>query len=418
MRSLGVKAATSARPPQDAAPSGPPPDAEDLLAARACVSLAGLGRPAPLGLLRDLCRVIGGQPADGLEPLAARPGLRKLTALGFPPKARAGLAALLIEPGGHAGWAPPGDARPLRCLEALEAALHGPLCDPESFAPRLTRLIAAADAIGDTLTALLRVAGPEAVAADPGLPPRLAHAAARVPQAAIPDRTVLAARLPWRGEGRALATSPLGARAGIARHGDPRDLLPVELAMPRDIFELRSYRNELAYRVKRAAEPPKTPPCVLVLDISPATFGDVEEVLRPAAHILAISLIERSIPAALLFGGGPARIVPLSSPEDLVELWTGRSLVPADADALFARAARAQSWIGQGDLAARTVLFSHTAFGAEARTPPPPRAVGVFAAAPGAMRHPALGDALAAHALVSAADSAQAIASRIAALLI
>jgi hypothetical protein len=143
---------------------GLPPSAFELEAARACAALCGLGRSASLGLLADLATLLGGASADGFASLTARPGLRMFAGLGFPLEARAGLCALLIGGDGYEDWVPPASALPARLFKAIEDAVKSPVCEPAPLAPRLSRPIEAADAINERLIALLRVAGPKAVA--------------------------------------------------------------------------------------------------------------------------------------------------------------------------------------------------------------------------------------------------------------
>jgi WD40 repeat protein len=377
-------------------PRPPPvePDPTEIRAVQACAALAELGLPAPLALVRDLICLLGNQAVDGYGPLQATRGFRLLAGLKFPPDARAGLIALLVNPDAFAAWTPPANETIEVIEQALLRALMQPQGEEEPFAPRLQSLVDAAERVGEPLAALLRLAGPELVERDPGLPLRLAKAAARAPRAAIPDRTILATRLTRREDGRAIATSPLGERAGLGRRGKPNDLMPGQLALPDEVFQLRVFREELSYRVKRAAEPPILPPCLIILDVSPAMFDGPENIIRPAAYILAASLMQQDSPAALMLAGGASRIMPLASPADLMAIWTERSFQPVDADLVFARAARAERWLSQPSAQTRTVIFSHTAFAAEARTAPPRNAVGAFAAMAGAAKRPLIADLL------------------------
>ena len=103
----------------------PPPELVPLPPAWTTLHRLSIG--LPLSLLRDLRALIGAEPSESFAPLAARPGIRRLTALRWPTPAGTGLIALLLHgwDGGEQWRPPPGtDTRTLR--EALTDALPNP----------------------------------------------------------------------------------------------------------------------------------------------------------------------------------------------------------------------------------------------------------------------------------------------------
>ncbi|MCP5116036.1 MAG: WD40 repeat domain-containing protein, partial [bacterium] len=144
-----------------------------------------------LSLLRDLRDLLGGQPADALAPLAANPGVGRLVRLHWPGPARVGLAALLmrdVPDDTWQDWKPPAEVSPSELREQLTKALAGDEIPPEAPTPPLALLTKAADAVDERLVTLLTALGPDAVAADPGLPLRILHEAPSVPKMSEPQR--------------------------------------------------------------------------------------------------------------------------------------------------------------------------------------------------------------------------------------
>jgi hypothetical protein len=117
----------------------------------------------------------------------------------------------------------------------------------------------------------------------------------------------------------------------------------------------------------------------------------VEALTRPAAHILAASLVAAGQPVVLVTAGGRGTTRPLERRRDLVDLWTARSHAPAQAAGALraARACRAQLGVGQDE--PLIVALTHAYFGAEeVGLPRVPGLRGLFVQYPGQQVRPAL----------------------------
>ena len=342
-----------------------PPDLQPLPLALA--QLTRLGLAVPCSHVRSLLHLLAFPAAgDPDSPLAAHPGIRRLADLRWPLRSRLGLVALLLRPlPEDTDWKPPADATPTALKDALAEALAGEAIEPE--APRLpvAALGQAADAVDDRLLTLLELVGPDAVAADPGLPLRLLPQASKLPALAAPRRRLLGLRLRLDRGGPAHGYGPGAERTGVDVRGDWRTIVPWQLVLPDDVLRGRYLRHEMLYRARSGEEPPCLRPTVLVLDVSPPTFGPVERATRLAAHVIASTLLEAGLPAVLVTAGGRGSVRALERRSDLVDLWTLRSLEGAD-EAAAVRVARAMRETLAGDeLAPIVVLLSHVFFGAD-----------------------------------------------------
>jgi hypothetical protein len=348
----------------------------------------------PLVLLRELLRLTGGQPVTGtLAVLASCPGVQEFVHLRWPTAARVGLVALLLRGLPPAGWQPPAGLPPGRLQEVLLQALAGESMEPCRPPYPLALLRQNAVLLDDRLLSLLALLGPEAVAAEPGLPLRLCQQLPVLPALSTPQRRLLQLRLPLDSGHHAQGSGMASARTGITRQGEWHALLPSQLVLPPVVLHSRYHRQELLYRARSGREPPRLRPTVLVLDVSPPSFGPVETTSRLAAHVIASSLLEAHLPVVLVAAGGAGRVRTLEQPADLLELWTLRSLEPAAAvPALhLARAIRAS--LRDDLLEPLIVLLSHPWFGAEEELPAIPALRGLFVQYPGRQIRPALGDA-------------------------
>jgi hypothetical protein len=224
----------------------------------------------------------------------------------------------------------------------------------------------AAAKVDDRFLTLLATLGPNAVADDPTILLRLSPRLPELPALAAPRRRLLGSRLePDRG-GPAQGQGPGGDRAGVQRRGDLRSLVPSQLALPQEVFQARQLRGELLYRARTGREPPRLRPAVIVLDVSPPSFGPIEATTRLAAHVLAGSLLEARMPAWLLTAGGTGTAALLDRQADLVDVWTRRTLDPAQPARTLARArALRESLRGWGGLEPVVVLLVQSYFGAE-----------------------------------------------------
>jgi WD40 repeat protein len=333
----------------------------------ALAALQGMGLHPPISLLRDLLRLTAGLAVDGpAADLAVQPGLRKLAALRWPAAARVGLAAWLLRRVPLHDWQPPSGLGPAQLRDHLAAALAGEPITPQAPEPPLVPLQQAAAGVDDRFLTLLATLGPRAVAADPALVVRLARKLPGLPALAESRRRLLGLRLEPDGGGVAQGRGPGAERAGVQRRGDLRALVPSQLALPEAVLQARQVRGELLYRARSGREPPRLRPAVLMLDVSPGSFGPVESITRLAAHVLAGTLVEARLPVWLVTAGGAGSVALLEQPADLVELWTRRTLEPPrPARALaVARALRA-GLVGQGAWEPVIVLLAQAYFGAE-----------------------------------------------------
>ncbi len=370
----------------------------------------------PLSLLRDLLCLTGGQPVTNpLTVLTTVPGLQELLKLRWPTAARVSLAALLLRGLPLAGWQPPAGLAPGPLQEALLKALAGAPVEPVVTPPPLALLRQNLGLIDNRLLALLTLLGPEAVAKEPGLPLRLCQHLPLLPALTVPQRRLLQLRLPLD-SGRHAQGGGMGARTGITRQGELQALLPSQLALPPLVLHSRYHRKELLYRVRSGQEPPRLRSAVLVLDVSPPSFGPVELTSRLAAHVIAGSLLQAHLPVVLLAAGGAGQVRTLEQPVDLLELWTLRSLEPAAAAHTLQLARAIRETLRDGLLEPIIVLFSHPWFGAEENLLAIPALRGLFVQYPGQQVRPALAEHCERWESVAAAAGAQ-LAEHLARLL-
>jgi hypothetical protein len=143
---------------------------------------------------------------------------------------------------------------------------------------------------------------------------------------------------------------------------------------------------------------PRLRPTVLLLDVSPPTFGPVEAITRLAAYTLARSLRKVGIPVVLVTTGeGPAgreTVQELEHAADLLEIRTLRTLKPAHPvrSLKLANALRAGLRNGGGPEPV-ILLLTQPWFGAEDPMPPVKSLRGLFVQYPSNQVRPALADA-------------------------
>jgi ATP-dependent Clp protease ATP-binding subunit ClpC len=373
------------------APGRPLPAALRLLPG-ALAQLQRIGLFPALALVRDLLDLTGGRPpAPALEALAAQPGIRALQDLRWPSTARIGLIALLLHRVPLHGWELPNDVAPTPARQALLAALaDSEPAEPEAPPAPLGPLTEAASCIDGRLLALLELLGPQAVAADPGLPLRLLPRVASLLLLTPLVRRLLGLRLGPAEASRASGGGASGDRSGIDRHGDLRALLPSQLALPPLALAYRRARSELLYRARQAAAPPQLRPVVLVLDVSPPAYGPVEALTRPAAHAVALSRQQAGVPVWLVASGGGARVWELRRRADLVELWAARSLAPASAALALEKARALAAGLGEEGADPVVLLLAPVWYGAEEEVPAVPGLRGLFVDYPRQRTRPVL----------------------------
>jgi WD40 repeat protein len=352
--------------------SSPPPRELAALPA-ALIALQGIGIRPPLSLVRDLLRLTAGLAVDGAAAaLAGLPGMQKLAALRWPTAARVGLAAWLLRRVPMQGWEPPPDADAAQIRDQLAAAMGGEAVTPQAPDPPLVPLRQAVAGVDDRFLTLLAMLGKDGVAANPALIVRLARKLPALPALAESRRRLLGLRLDLDGTGHAQGQGPGAERAGVQRRGDLRSLVPSQLALPEAVLQARQARGELLYRAKAGREPPRLRAAVLLLDVSPASFGPVESTTRLAAYVLASTLIQARMPLWLVTAGGAGTAAILEQPADLVEIWTRRTLEPARPQrALAAARALRAALVGPDAFEPVIVLLAHTNFGADEEAPMP-----------------------------------------------
>lgn len=342
-----------------------PTDLAPLPAALA--ALHRLNLYPPLSLLRDLRDLLAGHPVDGdLRSLSSHPGLRRLTSLHWPSPARVGLAALLLRELRGDEWKPPPELAPADLRTSLSRALAGDPVPPDAPAPPVALLTRSAETIDERLVTLLAALGPDAVAADPGLPLRVLHQAPSLPRLSAPQRRLLGLRLAPSESGPAQGTGTGLDRTGIASTGTILSLVPSQLIQPWELLAWRHQNGGLLYRARTGREPPHFRPAVLVLDVSPACFGPVEGLTRPAAHALASTLRRLGLPVVLVAARGEGSVHLLDDPADLLEILTLRTLKSPDASRVMTTAERLRGRLRGGVTEPVVVLLTHPWWGAEA----------------------------------------------------
>jgi ATP-dependent Clp protease ATP-binding subunit ClpC len=333
----------------------------------------------PLSLLSDLMELTAGRSVSGpLSQLITDPASKvpDMMALQWPAPARLGLVAILLHNQPSVAWAPPSGCTPALLVESLTAALGGDPIDPTSPPPPIALLHEAEKQITDQLITLLSLLGPDAVAADPGLPLRLLPRLPDLPVLSKPQRRLLGLRVRTGSRrGRSVGNDPGADRAQVGGvesgpRSDWKALLPSQLALPPAVLTYRHLRGELLFRVRDVAEPPRFRPVVLLLDVSPPTFGSVETVTRLAAFIAGRTLQQAGVEAMLVTTGGPRGegelVRELRQPADLVEVWMQRSLRVVHARRSLRLAAAVRDGMrGDGTQEPLVLLLTQPWFGAE-----------------------------------------------------
>jgi hypothetical protein len=118
------------------------------------------------------------------------------------------------------------------------------------------------------------------------------------------------------------------------------------------------------------AEPPRIRPAVILLDVSPPTFGPIEKITRLAAFTIAQSIHRAGQRVILLTNSDGIKegqwLLELHHPADLVETWLQRTLkiIPAARSLELARVLRASLQENEG-LEPIILVLSHSWFGAD-----------------------------------------------------
>ncbi len=299
-----------------------------------------LGIYPPLSLVRELLDLTGGHPvSDSLAQLAQDDtiGIPELIALRWSAPARIGLIALLLHKIPFPNWEPPANIPPKEISMALQIALTGELIEAEAPEPPISLLREAGKLIDEQLLSLLTILGAKAVETEPALPLRLLSRVPDLPALSSLQRQLLGIRVCFSNRsGRAIGNAPGAERGQVSgveasSKTDWISLLPSQLALPQPVVEYRHHRGELLFRTRELAEPPHLRPTVLLLDVTPPAFGPVEATTRIAAYAVAKSLRQANIPVVLITTGEKQdRMLQLDNTENLVEIWTERTLAPAN----------------------------------------------------------------------------------------
>ncbi len=372
----------------------------------ALVQLHRLKIYPPLSVISDLINLTGGKSTAAPLSFLMNASCSKLTELCWPSQARIGLASLLLHniPFPDEYKPPPNTTAP-EIRDVLSIALSGDPIDPQAPPLPMALLTEAAKKIDDRLISLLHMIGPEAVAADPGLPLRLLHNAKNLPPMTSEQRRLLSLRVSFSGaSGQSIGTDPGADRGQVggvemgSMRTDWRSLLPSQLVMSGSQLAYRHLRGELLFRAREIAEPHRLRPTVLLLDVSPPTFGPVESVTRLAAFIVARSLRHAGIPVLLITSGGNSSaretVRELEHSTDLVEIWTQRTLKPADPVRSLRLANAVRSTLRNGAGPEPTILLlTHPWFGAEDPLPTIKGLRGLFVQYPSHHSCPAMADA-------------------------
>ncbi|GAA3250365.1 hypothetical protein GCM10010532_097030 [Dactylosporangium siamense] len=284
-------------------------------AARGVAVAASAGWWLPLGAALEAVRLIDGAAHE----LAGVRSLQLLRGLGWPLDARVGLALLLLA--GHGtdpALAPPTGADAAELLAEL-------IREARTVRGSAQVYVRTVDEHDDEFVERLRLVGADAVAADPLLPLRL-----RDSPAALAHRPV---RTRFRVGGRRTVEASTDAGAGtdgVVRGGPVSRVLHSELALPADVFRVRWLRGETLYRRLDTRTPQALGQVTMMLDVSPATAGPVEGVLRAVAHTLTVAMWAAGGRPWLVVASRPEVRVAIDGGAGLTGLWTVRSLDPAD----------------------------------------------------------------------------------------
>ncbi|MGK7876562.1 MAG: hypothetical protein AB4426_25680 [Xenococcaceae cyanobacterium] len=355
----------------------------------------------PLSLVQDLLDLTGGHPVhNSLAQLTkdTNTGIPGLIVLRWSAPARIGLVALLLHKLPFPNWEPPPGISSTEICEALKAGLEGEPIEPEAPPPPISLLQESAKRIDERLLSLLAILGSQVVEAEPALPLRLLSRVKELPVLNSIQRQLLGVRICF-GEhsGRAIGNAPGAERGQVSgvetsSNTDWISLLPSQLALPQEILTYRYFRGELLFRTHELAEPPRLRPTVLLLDVSPPVFGPVEAITRVAAFAITRSLYHARIPVVLIVTGEEQEIVlPMDNPADWVEIWTQRTLAPANElrSLKLANAIRTNLQDESG-LEPMILLLTQPWFGAEEKIPPIKGLRGLFVQYPSSKVRPAL----------------------------
>lgn len=339
------------------------------------VQLQHLGIFPSLSWVEALLRLTSGSDSqDALPLLKQHPGIQAVAALQWPPESRVGFIALLLREVPCAPeWQPPPELTPGALVQGLQTALSGEEMVPE--APPLLESAVARNAglLDEPFLRLLMLLGPQVLAEEPGLVLRLRTQLAHVRPDSLPPRRLLGLRSRIAHSGLAAGQGGEGDRMGLELRGPLTQLVPWQLVLPPPLLRYRQREGALLYRARAHSEPPRRRPLLLVLDVSPAVFGPVEQLTRLAAHRIARTWLDAHVAVSLLIPGTSPALRPVLRESELASIWTRRTLSPLDAEDVLSLAHDVRPSLQAGELEPLTIVLTHAWFGAESsrRTPLP-----------------------------------------------
>ncbi|MFF5290769.1 Clp protease N-terminal domain-containing protein [Paractinoplanes globisporus] len=322
------------------------PSVELYHGASGLVLLGRSGLHLPLGFVADVLRLTraGSQPEERLAALHSMPDVQRLRALGWPPPARVGFAALLGA-GAPADprWVPPA-AAPAELRSSLMRAVNR--SRPDEAPPEVTaEILNAGRRLSEGVLTTLLVVGPGAVAADPALPLRLRHGADALPALSGPQQALLewtGARAVVPARSRSASTAPGPGLTGISRRGQLTNLLPSQLVLPPAILRHRFADRALLYRLHETETQPPVETVRILLDTSPPTFGSIGVALRIVVQAIVSALWQARQVPTLVYLDQPDLETAVHKPSDLGAAWTHQSLEPVDLGPVLVAAQRSE----------------------------------------------------------------------------
>ncbi len=325
-------------------------------------ALHRLGSTPPLSLQQQLTSLLSPRVDKTVAGLTDHPCLKRLAGLGLTKPALFAVIAAILRQLPLDDWQPPPGATPAQLEQALRHALSGEVMPPQAPPLPVAAIKAALDRWDDRFFFLINLLGSERLAAEPGLLLRFLDAAPRLPELNVLQQQQLLCRLGGDDGRGGSARGVGGERSGIRPRGDFHSLLPSQHALPEQVQTIYHLRGELLYRARTGTVPPKLRPTVILLDISPPTFGPVEKITRSAAHIVAASLMERNIPAVLVTTEAVPIVLELRNTSDLITLWTRRSPAPAAPDTALRTAYAAAYHLNDGAVDPIVLFLTHAWF--------------------------------------------------------
>ena len=320
---------------------------------------------APLSLILELQALLAKDVSLSLQALTMHPGLHGLQRLNWPAQARIGILALVLHRWpGSTEWQISSNTNISEARNLLEDALpQSTPCEPMLPAPPLAWLTQALNQVDERLLTLLTVLGPQAVANDPGLPLRLLPELAKLPCLSLAQRHLLSVRIDSSQSDQSQGSGEGQDHSGLTNNGSITALLPSQWGYPRPMLRWQQRNGGLLYRAHSGRDAPQLRPMVILLDTSPACWGVVEALTRPAAHELVHSLLRHHRNAILLTAD--QKVHHLNQASERLQLLQHRSGHTMDIPATLAKAQALRKELMNGGLEPVILLLTHCWFGAD-----------------------------------------------------